>query len=227
MASLLGMAFRKYPIGAPTALGAAGAAAMGRLGNENSGWVGRNTPKEKELNDISKYEQGIPVQRVDMNTGLDKYVTRKKSDYRKEITRDNPWRYDMSINLDAKIPHEEAEDYLRKNIPFVARKLDNTEYLSDLMYGITKEYGLSDFKNAVDDVIHKLNPMNIFDEEGNEIKLGKGGYSAGDIHDALMIHFPKPVLTDENKQELRDYWNQKYSKNQTDKDPFGFGTERQ
>ena len=56
MASLLGMAFRKYPIGAPTALGAAGAAAMGRLGNENSGWVGRNTPKEDEPSNRKEHE---------------------------------------------------------------------------------------------------------------------------------------------------------------------------
>ena len=47
MAGLLGMlgrAFQKHPIGAPTAIGAAGAAGFGVLGNENSGWVGRNTP---------------------------------------------------------------------------------------------------------------------------------------------------------------------------------------
>ena len=72
---------------------------------------------QKELSDVSKYEQGIPIQRVDMNTGLDKYVKRKESDYKRDVTRDNPWRYDMSINLDAKVMHEEADDYFRKNIP--------------------------------------------------------------------------------------------------------------
>ena len=48
--NLLGGAFSKYPIGAPVALGAAGDAAMGTLGNENSGWVGRNTTKDEEPN---------------------------------------------------------------------------------------------------------------------------------------------------------------------------------
>ena len=166
---------------------------------------------QKELDDISKYEQGIPIQRVDMNTGLDKYVKRKKSDYGTKITRDNPWRYDMSIDLDANM-YEEADNYFRKNIPYVARTLDNTEHYDRLIYGITKEYGLSKFKEVVDDIIHKINPMNVYDEEGNAIPIGKGGYGAGDISDALMSHFDyERVLSDNNKQELVDYWKQKHN----------------
>ena len=180
---------------------------------------------QKELSDVSKYEQGIPIQRVDMNTGLDKYVKRKKSDYSTKITRDKPWRYDMSINLDAKVMHEEAENYFRKNLPYVARALDNTEYYSQLMYGITKEYGLSNFKEAVDDIIHKVNPMNVYDEQGNEawpsMKIdkkgrliemtgGEGRWGAGDVDIALLSHFDiNRVFSDENKQELLNYWKQR------------------
>ena len=167
---------------------------------------------QKELNDISKYEQGISIQRVDINTGLDRYVKRKKSDYKKTISRDNPWRYDLSINLDAKVPYEEADKYFRKNLPYVANGLDNTEYYDKLMYGITKEYGLPKFKEVVDDIIHKINPMNIYDEKGNEMALGKDRYGSGDIHDALMSHFDfEKVLSDDNEQELYDYWKQKYN----------------
>jgi len=182
---------------------------------------------QKELDDISKYEQDIPIQRVDMNTGLDKYVKRKESDYKRDVTRDNPWRYDMSINLDAKVMHEEADDYFRKNIPYVARQLDNTEYYDQLMYGITKEYGLSKFKEVVDNIIHKINPMNVYDEEGNAIPIGKGGYGSGDISNALMSHFDyERVLSDENKQELSDYWEQKhnpYTKDLPQGDTMGAG----
>ena len=170
---------------------------------------------QKELSDVSKYEQGIPIQRVDMNTGLDKYVKRKESDYSTKITRDNPWRYDMSIDLDAKVIHKEAGDYFRKNLPYVARALDNTEYYDLLMYGITKQYGLSKFKEAVDDVIHKINPMNVFDEQGNEVSLndrGKGRWGAGDIDIALLSHFDiNRVFSDENEQGLLDYRKQRYN----------------
>ena len=42
--------------------------------------------------------------------------------------------------------------------------------------------------------------------------LGKDRYGAGDIHDALMSHFDfEKVLSDENEQELYDYWKQKYN----------------
>ena len=169
---------------------------------------------QKELSDVSKYEQGIPIQRVDMNTGLDKYVKRKESDYNTKITRDKPWRYDMSIDLDAKVMHEEAEDYLRKNLPYVARSLDNSDYYSRLMYGITKEYGLSKFKEVVDDIIHKVNPMNVYDEEGNEVPLGAKGktgrWGAGDIDIALLSHFDiNRVFSKENEQELLDYWKKR------------------
>ena len=182
---------------------------------------------QKELSDVSKYEQGIPIQRVDMNTGLDKYVKRKESDYSTKITRDKPWRYDMSIDLDAKVMHKEAGDYFRKNLPYVARALDNTEYYDLLMYGITKEYGLSKFKEAVDDVIHKINPMNVYDEQGNEVSLGKGRWGAGDIDIALMSHFDYDrVFSKENEQEYMNYRKQKnnpYTKALPQGDTMGTG----
>ena len=43
-----GRAFKKYPIGAPVATGASLAALTGTLGNEESGWVGRNQGKVKD-----------------------------------------------------------------------------------------------------------------------------------------------------------------------------------
>jgi len=41
--TILGGAIQKYPIGAPVALGATAAAGLGVLGNEDSGWIGRNS----------------------------------------------------------------------------------------------------------------------------------------------------------------------------------------
>ena len=41
--TILGGAMQKHPIGTPVALGATAAAGLGVLGNEDSGWVGRNT----------------------------------------------------------------------------------------------------------------------------------------------------------------------------------------
>ena len=201
---------------------------------------------QKELNDVEKYLQGIPIERIDMNTGLDKYVKRKESDYSTKVTRDNPWRYDMSIDLDAKVKHKEAADYFRKNLPYVARALDNTLYFDQLMYGITKEYGLSRFKEAVDDIIHKINPMNVYDEQGNEptaiigkdkkgklIKRTAGMFpvgdrwGAGDIDIALMSHFDYDrVFSKENEQEYMNYRKQKnnpYTKDLPQGDTMGTG----
>ena len=45
--TILGGAMEKYPIGTPVTLGATAAAGLGVLGNEDSGFVGRNTKNSK------------------------------------------------------------------------------------------------------------------------------------------------------------------------------------
>ena len=56
--TILGGAMQKHPIRTPVALGATAAAGLGVLGNEDSGWVGRNTKNSDDAfgEELKKWE---------------------------------------------------------------------------------------------------------------------------------------------------------------------------
>lgn len=56
--TILGSAIQKHPIGAPVALGATAAAGLGVLGNEDSGWVGRNSKNSDDIDWIETTYDG-------------------------------------------------------------------------------------------------------------------------------------------------------------------------
>jgi len=110
-------------------------------------------------------------------TEIIKWGERKESDYGK-INADKQWTYDGSINYNAKDQAKEAVKYLGKNIPYMERQMDNTEYLDVWAYMITKQYGLNAWKNSVDKMIMETNPMNQYDEDGKStVKHGSGDLS--------------------------------------------------
>jgi hypothetical protein len=106
---------------------------------------------------------------------------RKQSDYRgnrgQHIT--TPWEYDSRISLESKEPMKEADEYLRKNIPYFARELDNTEELNNMIKQTLKAGGLQGWKEVIDSFILKNNPMNIYDEKGSGIRK----FGSGDFYD--------------------------------------------
>ena len=62
-----------------------------------------------------------------------KWGKRKESDYSKENSKKD-WVYDGSINHKNPIVYYEAVEYLSKNIPYLKRQMDNTEYLDIMAY---------------------------------------------------------------------------------------------
>ena len=99
---------------------------------------------------------------------------------------ENPWRYDRSINLNASDKGQEARDYMSKNLPYISREWDNTEFENEFTNAFVKKYGLEKWKEAVDGIINAHNPMNAYDTEGNEMNA----FGSGDASDFIEERFP-------------------------------------
>ena len=107
-----------------------------------------------------------------------KWGKRKESDYSNENSKKD-WVYDGSINHKNPIIYDEAVEYLSKNIPYLKRQMDNTEYLDVMAYAATKTHGLDAWKEAIDSYIMHYDPMNrgdknisVRDPEGNWMDVG-------------------------------------------------------
>jgi hypothetical protein len=73
-----GRAFKKYPIGAPVATGASLAALTGTLGNEESGWVGRNKGKVLDAFGFGTQQRSLEDRR-DHQVVWEKFTNREAS----------------------------------------------------------------------------------------------------------------------------------------------------
>ena len=92
--TILGSAMQKHPIGTPVALGATAAAGLGVLGNEDSGWVGRNTKNSDDAfgEELKKWE----------NKHISAYAQSKINKLQKdilELTMENAELKDMVLDL--------------------------------------------------------------------------------------------------------------------------------
>ena len=101
-------------------------------------------------------------------------------------SKENPWRYDRKINLDAKDKGKEARDYIRKNLPYISGDWDNTEFEYEFTNDFVKKHGLKAWKQAVDGIIDEYNPMNAYDLEGSSMNV----FGAGDAWEYIEQKFP-------------------------------------
>tara|TARA_R100001530_G_C4178040_1_gene118626 strand:+ start:61 stop:471 length:411 start_codon:yes stop_codon:yes gene_type:complete len=124
---------------------------------------------------MAKDQFGFGVEKPDVIWG----EKRKQSDYEgnKGQHVSTPWEYDSRINQKSKEPTKEADEYLRKNIPYIARGLDNTIELTNMINQTLKTGGLKGWKEVIDSFIVQHNPMNIYNEKGDGVtKFGTGDF---------------------------------------------------
>tara|TARA_R100000656_G_scaffold123650_1_gene100462 strand:+ start:506 stop:1039 length:534 start_codon:yes stop_codon:yes gene_type:complete len=118
-----------------------------------------------------------------------KWGKRQESDYSSENAKAD-WTYDGSINHANPFASSEAVEYLSKNIPYLKRQMDNTEYLDVMAFAATKVHGLKAWKKAIDGYIREYDPMN----RGNRdisVHDPKGGWmDAGSLHEWLEKELP-------------------------------------
>jgi hypothetical protein len=118
-----------------------------------------------------------------------KWGKRQTSDFSAENAKAD-WTYDGSINNDNPFPYSEAVDYLAKNIPYLKRQMDNTEYLDVMAFATTKVHGLKAWKKAIDGFIREHDPMNSGDRNMS-VRDPKSGWSGiGELHEWLEKELP-------------------------------------
>ena len=140
-----GRAFKKYPIGAPVATGASLAALTGTLGNEESGWVGRNQGKVKDAFGFG-LEQQVAKERE-----MENYFLKLKnpSDVsKKEIEEQLTYGY----------MYEEVHKDPHENNKFILELMNKYGFTED--HSESKEQRLGFWKEAVGKGYYKLkNPV--------------------------------------------------------------------
>tara|TARA_Y100000310_G_C20576326_1_gene760588 strand:- start:759 stop:1139 length:381 start_codon:yes stop_codon:yes gene_type:complete len=88
------------------------------------------------------------------------WMNKKRKDF--EYEPDGSWKY--TSYMDKKKPR----DYLKQNIPYISRNLDNTIMLSKMF----ESAGSDNWKKIVDSFIRKYDPMNKKDEETGKPIMG-------------------------------------------------------